>query len=246
MSKRKAEAMYSVAKKPRLERQGGAYGSELIMYSRPQIKGEMKYFDTQRDAIAIATSTDWTGTELDPATFNCLFAPIQGAAINQRIGREVKVMKIKMKGLIQSTSQMDQTAGDPPCVIRLILVQDMQTNGSQAQGEDVMATTANGVTNTCSFLSLASLGRFRVLKDKTLIIENPNLSWDGTNLEQQGVAKTFKWNVTFRNPVSVRFNSTNGGTIADIVDNSFHLIGCASNGSLSPSLHYVCRVCYKE
>jgi len=85
-----------------------------------------------------------------------------------------------------------------------------------------------------------------VLKDKIFIHQNPNMSYDGTNVEQAGLIKHFKWTIKFHVPVEIRFNNTNGGTIADIIDNSFHLIGTSTSIDLGPTLTYSCRVCYKE
>ena len=208
----------------------------------------MKYFDTELALTALTASTDWTGTEFDPTTFNTLFVPVVGAGINQRIGKGAKVYKIKIRGSIVCASQVDQTSADSGTQIRLLLVQDKQTNATQAQGEQVMTdpTAASAAVAVNSFQNIDNFGRFRVLKDKTIILDNSNLSWDGTNMEQAGQVRTFKINIRFKVPVSVRFNATNGGTVADIVDNSFHIIANASSTGLAPNITYQSRVCFKE
>lgn len=216
-----------------VQRTPGVYGA-----------GEMKYFDTEFSG-AIPSVAAWTGTEMDPATFLTLCVPVVGSAINQRIGRAIKVHKIKIRGIVTCAAQVDQTAGDAPAVLRLILYQDMQTNASQAQGEQVM-TGATTSSNVNMFQNIDNFGRFRVLKDKIITMANPNFTWDGTNLETMGLARTFKMNINFKVPVEIRFNATNGGTIADIVDNSFHVIANAYSTGLVPTLNYACRVCYKE
>jgi len=205
--------------------------------------GEMKYFDTDYIA-AVAAQSNWTGTEADPATYLTLCVPVVGAAINQRIGREIKVWKIKIRGQITCIKAANQTAGRNGGAVRVVLVQDMQTNSAQMQGEDVFATDTNTPVN--SFQNLNNFGRFRVLKDKMFIFQDPNLSYDGTNIEANGLIKTFKMNVTFKQPVEIRFNSTNGGTIADIATNSFHVLANCNNVDLVPTLSYSARVCYKE
>lgn len=70
-------------------------------------KGEMKYFDTERSVTAIPASTDWTATEFPPnvGTPTTLVVPTVGSAINQRIGREIKVYKIKIRGNITMDPQ---------------------------------------------------------------------------------------------------------------------------------------------
>jgi len=233
--------------KPKPKRQKVRHGYSSVARTRgAAVTGEMKYFDTLRSAAAIAASADWTGTELDPTTYNTLLAPIVGSGVDQRIGKSVKVLKIKIRGSITSNHQINQTAGRDPQFVRLILHQDKQTNSTQAQGEDVMANAGSAILNVHSFQNVNNFGRFRVLKDKVFIIENPNMSYDGTNIETQGIVKYFKWTVKFKYPVMIRFNATNGGTVADIVDNSFHIIANSSDANLASVLTYQSRVCYKE
>jgi len=210
------------------------------------VMGEMKYFDTELASPAIPAIAAWTGTEFDPTTFNTLCVPVVGAAINQRIGKAIKVLKIKVNGFVACAPQVDATALDAGTKVRLILYQDKQTNAAQAQGEQVMTPSTGTVNAPNVFQNIDNFGRFQVLKDKTLIFDNANASYDGTNMEQSGLVKNFKFSIKFREPVQVRFNATNGGTVADIVDNSFHIIANASSASLVPVIQYSCRVCYKE
>lgn len=216
----------------------GVYGS-----------GEMKYYDLNADAAINAVTTTWAGTENDPATKLTLLAPTVGAAINQRIGREVKVFKIKIRGAIRVPVQTLQSTQDPTSTIRLILAQDCQTNAAQMQGEELMADGANAPTTIQAFQNLSNFGRFKVLKDKVYSIGDLNMANDAAatgNIVQAGKVIQFKWTINFKVPVKVRFNAVNGGTIADIVDNSWHVIAGCSSAALVPSIQYSSRVCYKE
>ncbi len=212
------------------------------------IRSEMKYFDSERTSNAIGSSTDWTATEQDPATLDTLFVPVKGTGINNRIGRKVTVMKIKVRGLIKIDPQLNQTAIDAMPLIRLALVQDTQTNAVQAQGEQIFQdpTAASGNNAVLSFQSLDNLGRFRVLKDKFMAIGDPNVTYDGTNIEQNGLVRKFQFMHTFKKPVVVNFNAVNGGTVGDIVDNSFHVIANANTIALAPDIVYQCRIAYKD
>lgn len=216
-------------------------------------RGEMKYFDCMRTISAISGSTNWTGTEYDPDTtpvagINTLFAPTQGAGIAQRIGKACKVLKIKIHGEIQVPNQINQAAADAASIVRVALVQDMQTNSTQAQGEQVFTAPAIATATlaTEAFQNIDNFGRFKVLKDKFFYLNSPSMAYDGTNIEQSGLVKRFAWTIKFKKPVEVRFNATNGGTIADIVDNSWHIMANTSNTDLTPYLVYNCRVCFKE
>lgn len=209
-------------------------------------QGEMKYFDSTLGVTAIANSTDWSSSELDPTTLNTLFCPASGAAINQRIGREVKVHKIKIRGMVRVATQVSDTTVDVAAMCRVLLVQDQQTNATQMQGEQLMSSGASTPVAINAFQNLANFGRFRVLKDKVFRLPQPQIAWNGSNVLQMGYSIPWKMNVNFQKPVSVRFNATNGGTIADIVDNSFHILAHCDSADLVPQLAYYCRVCYKE
>ncbi len=211
------------------------------------VLGETKVSDQFLAASSITASSDWTGTEHDPATTNCLFAPAPGTAINQRVGREVVIKKVKIRGFIQCASQTNQTSSDNAAQCRVMLVKDKQTNGTQMQGEQLMSTpTATAINTLLGFQSTANFGRFDVLKDKFIKLQDPNFSWDGTNMEQHGIVQWFKMNWRPRGGLKVRFNATGGSTVADIVDNSLHIVAQASNVALAPSLSYNCRVTYAD
>lgn len=203
---------------------------------------ERKYFDGTRAATAIASNADWTATEHDITTVNCLFAPQQGNSISTRVGTKVTVKNLRINGLINLPAAANATAGRPAVKVRLVLVQDMQTNTAQAQGEEVFSSTGTNAPEM--FQNTNNFGRFKVLRDKTYILQNPNTSWDGTNIESNNLIKSFKMKYKWRNGLDVRFNSTNGGTVADIVDHSFHLLAIASNATDGPTLRYNVRVVF--
>ena len=126
----------------------------------------------------------------------------------------------------------------------------MQTNGTQAGGQLVMTPTTTAVQAPHTFQNIDNFGRFKVLKDKTAIIQDPNTGGAANSHDSNGKVVTFKFTIKFRKPIQVRFNNTNGGTVADIIDNSLHFFANSSNGLTSGALPvyvtYLSRVCYKE
>ncbi len=208
--------------------------------------GEMKYFDSGLSSISVTASTDWTGTEHDPAGIGTLFVPQQGSGIDQRIGQGCDIHKIKLRGHISSVPQTGEITGDSASIVRIILYQDMQTNAAQSQGEQLMQSAGTAARNVHSYQNVDNFGRFRVLKDRKFVLDPNDITWNGTNLTQQGTTRNWRMNCNFRTPLRVRFNAVNGGTVADIVDNSFHIIAITSNTGLDPGITYQCRVSYKE
>jgi len=225
------------------------------------VQGEMKYFDCERTAVVIpAVAATWVaGTILDPsstidlgaaAVANplCLCVPTVGAGLNQRVGRKITIKKIKMHGTIQIPQQAGQAAADPATKVRLVLVQDCQTNAAQMTSASLFNGATNGDTTINSFQNPNFFGRFRVLKDKVITISNLNMAGSptGADVLQAAVRVNFKFMVNFKTPIEVHFNATNGGTVADIVDHSFHFIAGCENSAYVPAVAYYSRVCYKD
>lgn len=252
---------YRVSQNPQHARQNYV----TVKRSRGPIVQEMNYFDSALSAFQMTATTAWTagagGNQYDPtalpvAGINCLFAPTQGTAVNNRLGRKVYVHRIRIKGILYQPGLAlgaGQTPGaSPQQTVRLVFFLDKQTNAQQVAPISVMTTmAATSAAMICSFQNRDQVGRFQVFKDKTFQMPEPFVVYDNAGAAfQQGVTKTFKMNYYFKEPLCVNFNGISGGTIGDIVDNSFHLLGtCTSNGigaATAPQLTYQCRTYFKE
>lgn len=205
------------------------------------LEGDMKYHDAYKALTALTASTDWTNTEYTPSNGICIPAP--GSTISQRTGRHVYLYKIKIRGTI-TTIPTGFGVTDDPTKMRIILVQDTQTNAAAMQGEDLMdspGTTALEAVD--SFQSLTNLGRFRVLKDKNIIIQNPNYL-DASNPGGKQMAQ-FKFTYKPKSPIKITFNANSAGSIGDVVDNSFHVLANCSDVDLVPRIEFVSRASFK-
>jgi len=242
------------AKKRRVSTTSGAMVTQARVfiprsYGNPMAYSETKYFDKELAAKAVQSvaGTSWADTECDPATTNCLFAPTQGNDFNNREGRKCWVKSIKLRGTVLFASGVNLSVASPAQKIRMILYMDKQTNGAQAQGEDVIDS---GVTATepviDEFQNPKNFGRFRVLWDRVYLKRPTSTSYDGTNLETGADYRSFKVFKKFKKPILVHFNATNGGTISDITDNSFHLIVGKVDGNSVVTLNYKSRVSFCE
>jgi len=216
------------------------------------VTGEMKYYDVGASAAVLSADTSWTGCAILPAVSGCLFAPIQGPAVDQRIGKSCKVLYLKIRGHIELTSQTAQGAPKPGCFARLLVVQDMQPNAVIFDPNLLMADGPSAALTVNGYQDYNQFGRYKVLKDKIIVLNDPNLvgTVAGSTVANGGIIRPFKFNIKFKVPVEFRFNAAGGGTFASLVNNSF-AIACASNrppGVNEPQmvLTYISRVCYKE
>jgi len=213
----------------------------------PMAMTERKYFDSELNQKALATlSTSWAGMECDPATIDNLFSPGQGTNFNQRIGRKVCIKSLRIHGYIEYLQQQNNGVSfDNPVLVRVILYQDKQTNGVQSQAEDVI-NSGGGSVAVAMFQNPVNFGRFRVLKDKKIALNVTAAAFDGTDTNMTGNLRSFNWNIRFRKPLIVNYNSQNTGNVADIVDNSFHVIAGVNRANTSVQLNYKSRVVFVD
>lgn len=238
MQKRKGTFTKSPA--PKRQKTAGTFAAtpQLSKAMRPEIH----YFDTDYDNVGITNiaGASWANAEADPATVLTLFAPVQGDDIINRSAKRAFVTSIKIRGFIACAAQTAQALPDGAAITRIVLYQDSRTNGAQTQAEDVIASGSATTNNVCAFQNTNSFGKVRVLKEKYIRMGNPNIAGVTGSLEQDGINIPFKMNVKFKKPVEVNFQ-TNGGTIASVIDNSFHVIAGSNNASLTQTLTYKSR-----
>jgi hypothetical protein len=247
---------------PRLPSQAQRIGYSSTPRTRgAAVQGEMKYFDTIRTSTAVATVVDtWVaGTILDPtktivlsaaaevANPLCLFAPTVGAGLNQRNGRNVNLMKIKLQGQVAIPNQTALAAPPNGTKVRILLVLDKQTNSAQMTSASLLNGSEDATTTINAYQNPNFFGRFQVLKEKIINTYNPAMSGvvAGPTIVVNGAVYSFKMNYNF-NGLSVHFNNTSNGTVADIVNNSLHFIIGSNNISTIPSVAYYSRVSYKD
>jgi len=239
--------------------------SNVSQYKRPSVVGpqsavgyvrrtpggnvisERKYFDSQVGSLLVPEAiTSWTNTVLDPTGLDTLFCPTQGNDISNREGRSCWVYNIKIAGCLVVNPDPGYTvAADTPPVIRLILCMDKQTNGTQMVGTDLISS-GTGAPMLYAFQNTSTFGRFQVLKDMLVTCPPYNLAWDATESEfkQSSVSLPFKMKYKWKSPLKIDFNSTNSGAVADITNNSFHLLAAESMVDTAISLSYKARVSF--
>ncbi len=164
----------------------------------------------------------------------------QGDGESQRDGRRCTIQSAFVKGLIHSPPQPNLTAGQNASKVYVCLVLDTQTNGAQLNSEDVFKNdSVNAFLAASPMRNMQFTQRFRILDTFEGSLMNPNQAWDGTNLEQQGL------NLPFQLSSNLQFSSQYSGTtetVANITDNSLHIIAFCNSTTLGLLLSYNARV----
>lgn len=218
----------------------GSFKKRRRVTRRPVTKAgflgiETKFFDTE--ATNDAFTTTWA--TMEPATTN-LTAIAQGDGESNRDGRLYAIKSIHIKGFV--TTAIVESSSTPlgDEAVRFCLVHDTQTNGAQLTATDVM--DGGGGVDILAFRNLAFTKRFKVLFDETLNIKQARavMSEGGVNLFATGISREmFKINKIFNPPIMVTMSDT-GADIANVTDNSIHMIGVGRTGN--GLLTYQCRV----
>lgn len=179
---------------------------------------ELKYFDAVKTQTALSTS--WAGGELDPAA-NCLGVPTQGSGATNRDGTRIIVKSLQVQGVISRSITQDSTDSRNPSVVQLALVMDTQANGGTINAEDVYADTDPEVPGV---RVLANSSRYKVLKTECFNMNDTSAISDGASTGSiAGNSHHFKWFIKMNQVMNL---SGAAGTVADLKDIAFHMIGC--------------------
>ncbi len=201
---------------------------------------ENKFIDTQTDDDSFTES--WAAME--PATTN-LSTVAQGDGESQRDGRVYVIDSIHLKGYIRLPGA-ELVADVPASVIcRIVVVVDTQTNGTTIVATEVM--DAGQTKDVLAFRNLQNTLRFKVIWDKTFTLQVNSVSHFAVNsFSNTETLRHFKYNHKFPGGLRVTMSSTEQ-SIANVRDNSIHLIGVCSpfDAAVVPKLHYQCRIRFR-
>ncbi len=224
--------------------QGGVRRSSSAQGMRARTGGftgiERKFYDSMLISAALTAPSDATGGEHNPSATICLNSMTQGDGEEQRDGRKATIQGVFVKGVISVANQTNQTVTDPGSKIYIALVLDTQTNGALLNSEDVFKNKgANGITAASPMRNMQFTQRFRILDTAELVMENPNIAYDGTNIEQQGLIQPFQLSSNLE--FSTQYSGTTE-TIANITDNSLSIVAFCTNVGLVPTMSYNARI----
>lgn len=202
---------------------------------------ELKYVDYALVNSALAAPTDASSGEKDPATALALNAIAQGDGEQQRDGKQAAIKSCYVTGVIDCPALVNQTTGKNVPTIYVALVLDKQTNAAQADSELVFTNPgASAILAASPLRNMQYTSRFEVLDSVCIEIEQPQVSYDGTNLETAGSRTPFK--LSWTGELMTQYIGT-GATVASIQDNSLHVIAYAGPDlTAAPVISYNSRV----
>ncbi len=202
---------------------------------------EKKFYDTALTAAALTAPTDAAGGEHDPSATSMISTPIQGDGEENRDGKKIMIKSVQAKITLNVPVLANQILASTPVRVFVALVQDTQTNGAQIVSESVYKNQSGAAVQAVTPMrDLLSGNRFKVLKSQVVSMGAPQQTYDGTNMENSGISRTLDWFIKLEMPVN--FNSGTTASVANVVDNSIHVIAYADTTVGGPTIAYNSRI----
>lgn len=215
----------------------------------PPVPTETKYFDTTFNAV-IANAADWTGTEVPMTSYiqsdgttvgaytDCAIIPSAiGAGYGQVNGNKYYIKKIRIKGELNAAILSDQADVPTSSMVRITVVQDLQPQGAQIQGEQIFTDLGSVAAVNHSFLAMAagSGGRVRILKDKMFVLDPTVAGTDGASTNSCARQnKLFKFSISFKKPLQVILKASSATpTVASLSNHNIFILAHSNNGTIS-------------
>jgi len=175
----------------------------------------------------------------------CISTVERGDGPNKRIGRAFRITRVELHGSFCQLAFNSLASGPYGSTAYVAVVQDTQTNGAACLSQEIFknilgSETGDGsATQTCLHLNLLNEPRFRILAERHIDFPPPPISWNGTNITAAGDYRVFQ--IDLDTNINVHCTDGSGPSIANIVDNSLHVIAFA-NSSIGVGLAYNCRI----
>lgn len=219
---------------------------------------ERKYHDVELTTTNLAlVNNDWTAALVDPQgpnpsgpgtisafSFNAITV---GTSWQQRIGRKIQIVSLKLK-LEIGTVIGNETPAVPNFaqLCRVVLYLDKQTNGTAASNPaDLLFSGPSNITGIHYFQNGSSFGRYKILFDRKYTMQvNSFYNYNSNQTMFNGVNKNLDITYNFNPPLTVHYNQSLTGTNSDIIDNSIHLAIGTDNSTPSGYCNYKARVTF--
>lgn len=195
---------------------------------------ELKAFDVAYTNINFETVAG------PPGQTPALNAMINGSEIYQRIGRKVYMKSLHIRGWIAPIATGLSDVG------RIIVYYDSQPNAAAATIVNIIQdSNAAAATTALSEINLTNRQRFKILRDHQ--IQFPSVSDAAGVLTNEAFPETYQGHTNIEMFIKLKgleaiYNSTNGGTIADITSGAIGIIVVCEVNNSSWQLGYTSRL----
>lgn len=205
---------------------------------------EHKFYDTFHTDTTIVATTAAAGGEIDPtgAGIN-ISAPAQGDKAINRDGKRIMVESVQISGECTVAKQDGESTGKNSPNIFIALVQDTQTNAATLDSEAVFVNpSASSDLGTHPLKNLLSGNRFITHKIWKLDVPAAPMAAATVtdDLSMNGI--TIPFDCFKKLAMVVDFNGGTTADIANVVNNSLHMIAFVNDASWECVVRYNARI----
>lgn len=254
VTKKQYKAAARIAKAIKTARRGG-YGN---WRSGGNQRVESKFKDYSVDAHSITTFNSFGGSyDLNPVDQRCLNTVVQGAGESARVGRNIYINSLYIRGLIHIGASNNINTLIHSVRVRLWLVLDKNNNNQVTldSGEvfaipPITESGTSGDMYSNVLLNPEFSQRFKILKYIDVIMDVPNMVQNSANTNKTvgGIQRDFTIFQEFKKPLRTSFfGSSQPATASLITDNGLYLIGGCTDPSTRPVvISYNARLRYTD
>lgn len=207
--------------------------------------GEVKNIDFGKALTAIPATGAMTGGEMGPDSTHAFNGVAEGTSAITRVGREIRMLSLVIKGTVVMAAQVNQTAQDTAPTVTIVVVIDTQCNGVRPNSEDYYTNgLATDILAPQAFRNLNFGKRFLTLKTLKMTLRNPPSTWDGTNMEIAGSHRDFTLGINLKG--RKQFYTSNLSTYAAMPAGAIEMFAFCSNSGYTPQLTYNSRLSFVD
>lgn len=204
----------------------------------------LKYFDVSSSASSVLAGGTTASGEHDP-TGGALNIMVRGSGPEERDGDSYVIKQIYVTGRVALSGAAAAgftgfAVNKKPPNVYIALVQDKFTGGAQLNSEDCFLAPVGALASS-PLKNLKNTTKFKVLDKVEMGMEN----FPAVNGGWLYGAKEFKLSWRSKTGVKVQCNG-NAGTVADIVDNSFHIIAFADDDTIESTIEWQGRIRFTD
>lgn len=204
---------------------------------------EHKFYDTFQTAFTIVASNDASGGEVDPDSGVNISAPPQGDNASSRDGKRILVESVQINGQIVIPQRNGQATSDEMPSFFIALVQDTQTNAATLNSEDVFKNPSGNTTLGVNVVkNLLSGNRFITHKVWKMQAPMASLAAATVTDDLSVMGQLIEFELFKKLQMGVDFNGGTTADIANVVNNSLHMIAYTNDNGWAASIRYNARI----
>ncbi len=203
---------------------------------------EHKFYNTALINQAIATSTTAQNGVVNPTATSLISTVPQGDSSSERDGKKMMIESVQLNGAIHIPHRNGLSIGDDLPSYYIAIIQDTQTNAAAMVSEAAFQNPgASEILCTSPLKNLLSGNRFITHKVWNFVPPMPSMASEAVD-DNLIMGQIIPFDFFKKVSIIVNFNGGTTASVANVVDNSLHVIAWTSDNSWATTISYNARI----